>query len=104
MARKRNFIFTNKRHSEKAIMGTILGVISMVSLVIVVFLAYQKQGDVPVGYGLTGLLATIFSIIGLVLGGLTVRETDNYVFFPWMAVILNGIVLTAIGILLYAGV
>lgn len=104
MARKRNFIFTNKRHSEKAIMGTILGVISMVSLVIVVFLAYQKQGDVPVGYGMTGLLATIFSIIGLVLGGLTVRETDNYVFFSWMALILNGIVLTAIGILLYAGV
>ena len=104
MAKKRNFIFTNKRHSEKAIMGTILGVISMVSLVIVVFLAYQKQGDVPVGYGLTGLLATIFSIIGLVLGGLTVRETDNYVFFSWMALILNGIVLTAIGILLYAGV
>ena len=31
MAKKRNFIFTNKRHSEKAIMGTILGVISMVS-------------------------------------------------------------------------
>lgn len=104
MAKKRSFIFTNKRHSDKAIMGTILGLISIASLVIVMFLSYQKQGEVPMGYGLTGLLATIFSITGLVLGAITVKEKDNYPVFPWLAIILNGIVLTAIGILLYAGV
>ena len=55
MGKKRNFIFTNKKHSEKAIMGTILGMISLVSLGIVIFLSYQKNGETPVSYGLTGL-------------------------------------------------
>ena len=104
MARKRSFIFTNKKHSDKAVMGTILGIISLASLGIVLFLSYQKQGDVPVGYGITGLLGTIFSITGLVLGVITSREKDNFPLFPWLAVILNVLVLASLGILLYAGV
>lgn len=104
MARKRSFIFTNKKHSDKAVMGTILGIISLASLGIVLFLSYQKQGDVPVGYGITGLLATIFAITGLVLGVITSREKDNFPLFPWLAVILNVLVLASLGILLYAGV
>ena len=60
MGKRKNFIFTNKKHSERAIMGTILGVISLVSMGIVIFLSYQKNGETPVSYGLTGLLATIF--------------------------------------------
>ena len=42
MARKQHYIFTNKKHSPKAIMSTILGIISMVSLVAVIYLTYLK--------------------------------------------------------------
>ena len=40
--RKKNYIFTNKKHSDKAIMSTILGVISLVSLGIVTYLSYSR--------------------------------------------------------------
>ena len=104
MGKKRNFIFTNKKHSEKAIMGTILGMISLVSLGIVIFLSYQKNGETPVSYGLTGLLATIFSMIGLILGILTLQEKENFRLFPWLGTILNVLALAVIGFLLYVGV
>ena len=85
-------------------MGTILGVISLVSMGIVIFLSYQKNGETPVSYGLTGLLATIFSMIGLILGILTLQEKENFRLFPWLSTILNVLVLSVMGFLLYAGV
>ena len=42
--RKKNYIFTNKKHSDKAIMSTILGIISLVSLGIVTYLSYSRGG------------------------------------------------------------
>ena len=104
MGKRKNFIFTNKKHSERAIMGTILGVISLVSMGIVIFLSYQKNGETPVSYGLTGLLATIFSMIGLILGILTLQEKENFRLFPWLSTILKVLALSVMGFLLYAGV
>lgn len=102
MARK-NYIFTNKKHSQRAIMSTILGIISIVSLGIVVYLTYLRKGDAPVGYGVTGLLATIFSLTGLGLGIVTVRDKTYYRLFPWLGVIVNLIALGSISFLLYFG-
>lgn len=96
--KRKNFIFTNKRDSKQAIMATILGVISNVSLGIVIYLSYLNGGDVPISYGLTGLFAMIFSLIGLVLGVLTLWEKDIFRLFPVLGIVLN---LTALGILAF---
>lgn len=103
MAHKRGYIFTNKKHSEKAIMSTILGIISLVSLVIVVYLTYRQGGNAPTNYGFTGLLVTLFSLIGLILGILTVKEKDMYHFFPWLGIVLNLLALGGISFILYIG-
>ncbi len=103
MAQKKGYIFTDKRHSDKAIMATILGTISLVSLCVVVFLSYKKGGDVPAGYGMTGLLAILFSLIGLLLGLVTVREKENYRLFPCLGLVLNLLSLAGGGFLLYLG-
>lgn len=68
---KKNYIFTNKKHSNRAIMSTILGGLSLVSLGIVTYLSYSQGGVMHGGYGVTGVLATIYSLIGLILGILT---------------------------------
>uniref|UniRef100_UPI004055E803 DUF6142 family protein n=1 Tax=Acetatifactor sp. TaxID=1872090 RepID=UPI004055E803 len=99
---RRNYIFTNKKHSQRAIMSTILGIISTVSLGIVVYLTY-RNGEATIGYGVTGLLATIFSIVGLILGVLTVRVKEYYRLFPWLGIILNLIALCSISFMLYFG-
>ena len=46
-------------------MSTILGGISLVSLGIVTYLSYSQGGVMHGGYGVTGVLATIYSLIGL---------------------------------------
>lgn len=87
--KRKNYIFTNKRHSKRAIMSTILGLISSVSLGIVLYLTYLSGGNAPLSYGMTGLLAMIFSLTGISLGILTVQEQDNFKLFPVMGIILN---------------
>lgn len=94
--RKKNIHFTNKKHSDKAIMSTILGVISLVSLGIVTYLSYSQGGVMHGGYGVTGVLATVYSLIGLILGVLTLRDKDIYRFFPVLGTILNVISLGGI--------
>lgn len=103
MGRKKNYIFTNKKHSERAIMSTILGVISLASLVAVLYLAYAREGNIPPGYGITGFLVAVFSIIGLVLGVITVVEKDRYRLFPCLGIFFNLMALLGIGIVVYAG-
>lgn len=103
MARKQGYIFTNKRHSNRAIMSTILGLISTLSLGAVIYLTYAQDGQAPAGYGVTGLLVTIFSMTGLGLGIVTAAEKDRYKFFPWMGIVLNLIAFLGIGLVVYAG-
>ncbi|MDE7253209.1 MAG: hypothetical protein K2O32_09760 [Acetatifactor sp.] len=94
--KRKNYIFTNRRHSKRAIMATILGIISNSSLVIVLYLSYLSGGAVPLSYGLTGLLAAVFSMTGLILGVVAVRDKDTFKFFPVVGTFLN---LAALGIL-----
>ena len=103
MAHRQNYIFTNKRHSNRAIMAAILGEISNLSLAAVIYLTYAQKGEAKPGYGFTGLLVAIFSMTGLVLGIVTVMQKDRYKFFPWTAIVLNTIAMLGIGFVVYAG-
>ncbi len=104
MKKRKGYIFTNKKHSNRGAMATILGIISLVSLGIVVFRAYLSGGEAAVGFGFTGVLALIFSLVGLCLGVVTVREKDYYRLFPVLGIILNLLSLCILSLILYAGV
>ena len=103
MGRKPSYIFTNKRHSNRAIMSTILGTISTMSLVAVIYLTYAQNGNAPAGYGITGLLIALFSIVGLILAVVTISQKDRYKLFPCLGLILNLVSLLGIGLVVYAG-
>lgn len=102
MSQKKNYMFTNRRHSEKAIMSTVFGVLCTVSLAVVIFLSYSRGGDVPAGYGFTGMFAAILSLAGLLLGVLAVREVDRFKLFGWLGILLNSISLGTVSGILYA--
>lgn len=85
-------------------MATILGIISLVSLGIVLFMTYRSAGEAAVGYGFTGLLATVFSAVGLGLGIVTFRDKNYYRLFPVLGTLLNLAALGGISFILYAGV
>ncbi len=102
MSQKKNYMFTNRRHSGKAIMSTVFGVLCTVSLVVVVVLSYSRSGDVPAGYGFTGLFAAILSLVGMLLGVMALREADRFKLFGWLGILLNGVSLGAVSGILYA--
>lgn len=103
MGRKSGYIFTNKRHSNRAIMSTILGIISSLSLAAVVYLSSVQAGAIPVGYGMTGLLVAVFSVVGLILGIVTAAEKDRYKLFPCLGILFNLTALLGIGLVVYVG-
>lgn len=103
MAQKRSYKFTNKKHSQKAVMSTVFGALSLISLVTVLYLAYRGAGEAPVGFGVGGVFILIFAVIGLVLGVLAVQEKDKYMFFGRLGCILNVLSLLGISGVLYAG-
>ena len=102
MSQKKNYMFTNRRHSGNAIMSTVFGVLCTVSLVVVVVLSYSRSGDVPAGYGFTGLFAAILSLVGMLLGVMALREADRFKLFGWLGILLNGVSLGAVSGILYA--
>lgn len=84
-------------------MATILGIISLAALVVVVFRSYLCAGDVAVNYGVTGFLATLFSMVGFSLGMATVRDKSYYRLFPVLGILLNLAALGGVSLILYAG-
>jgi len=84
-------------------MSTILGMISTGALAIVVYLTYMQAGEATVGYGVTGFLATIFSLVGVGLGIVALRDKEYYRLFPRLGVLLNLAALGFISFMLYFG-
>ena len=103
MAKKNSYMFTNKEHSQKGIMSTILGVISLVTLAYTVVMSYLKAGDIPRQYGTAAMLVMIFAFIGIVLGVVSKTERDKFFFFSYLGVVLNVLALAVISVILYAG-
>lgn len=104
MGIKKNYIFTNKRYSEKSIMSTILGLISLGSVMAAVYLTFAAGGEAMVGYGVTVLLSAVFSIAGLILGIMSRLEKDKFYFFSYVGIVTNLLAVFSIGYIIYAGV
>ena len=103
MSRKNSFMFTNKSHTEKGVMSTILGVISLATLGYAIAMSYMNAGEIPGQYGAAALLATIFAFIGAALGAVSRTEKDKFYFFSYLGIILNILALAVVSAILYAG-
>lgn len=103
MTKRNGYIFTNKEHPQKGIMATILGIISAVSIVLVLYYTFQNGGTAELRYSVAMLLAVLFSIAGFVLGIMARMEPDKYYLFAYLGLGINGLVLAGAGFILFAG-
>ena len=103
MSRKNSFMFTNKSHTEKGIMSTILGIISLATLGYAIAMSYLNAGEIPSQYGVAALLATVFAFIGAALGAVSRTEKDKFYFFSYLGIVLNVLALAVVSAILYAG-
>ena len=101
---RRNYKFTNKRHPDQAIISLILGVISLAGVLSVIYLSGREGGVTRQGYGMTGLLAVVFSLAGVILGILSFRKRDSFHVLCWVGTILNLLILVGMGFLFSLGV
>ena len=100
---KKSFMFTNKEHTLKGIMATILGMISIASLGYIIVNSYRNDGQVPLQYGAVAFLTMLFAFAGIVLGVLSKSERDKFYFVSYLGIVLNVLVLAALSVILYAG-
>ena len=103
MEQSKRYKFTNKKHPEKGIMSTILGIISLVSVWMAIYQTFLAKGEASTNMGVVGLMITIFSAAGVVLGYISKKEIDKFMFFPYLGMILNVLALGCISVILYAG-
>ena len=103
MEQSKRYKFTNKKHPEKGIMSTILGVISLVSIWMAVYQTFLARGKAATNMGVVGLMITCFSIVGVILGYVSKKEQDKFLLFPYLGMILNILALGCISVILYAG-
>ena len=87
------FKFTSKKQSEKGIMSTVLGMISMVAFFVANAGAFNEKGEVAPRYGGVGVLSLIFALAGLVLGIMSFREPDVFRLFVWMGAVISTVAL-----------
>ena len=100
---KKNYIFTNKEHPKTSVMSTILGVLSVGSLIVAAYLSYEEKGAENMRYGAACFLALIFAFIGITLGVLGRSEKDKFYLFSYLGIVLNLAAVGLVSLILYAG-
>lgn len=103
MKKRKGFIFTNKKNSNRAVMAVILGIISLASLGTAVFSSYKDNGAFEARYGVVALLAAVYSLVGAGLGIAAASDKDNYRLFPVLGILLNALTLAGLCLILYMG-
>lgn len=103
MTKKNGYIFTNKEHPQRGIMSTVLGIVSAVSIILALYFTFQNGGVAQPRYGAATLMAVILAVAGLVLGILSRMEPDKYYLFSYLGLVINILVLTGAGFILFAG-
>ncbi len=101
--KKNSYMFTNKQHTQKGIMSTILGVISLATLGYAIVMSYLKSGDIPRQYGAAAMLVMFFAFAGVALGVVSKTERDKFYLFTYLGIVLNVLALAVISVILYAG-
>ena len=101
--KKNGYMFTNKEHTLKGIMSSILGVISLATLAYAVFMSYRRVGNIPRQYGAAAMLVMVYAFVGIGLGVVSKTERDKFYLFTYLGIILNMLALALISVILYAG-
>ena len=99
----KRYLFTDKKHSPKAIMSTVLGVISASALGCAIYLTYSIGDIATERLGGTGVMILLFSTVGLILGYISKASPDEFHLFSYLGIVLNLATLLGVSMVLYAG-
>ena len=81
MAKKPVYSFVEKKHSENGIISTLLGAGSLITLVVLLLLAFFMKGTAPYWIGAIGFTGIAMALCGLSYGFASFRDECKYGFF-----------------------
>ncbi len=99
----RKYIYTDKEHTGKGIMSTILGIIELVSIAYAVYNTYDRGGEAPLRYAAACSLVLLFAFIGIILGLAGRKDAESFHVFAYIGIVLNILAVGGISAILYAG-
>ena len=82
--RKRHgsYKFTEKTHSKRGIVATILALVLLVLYLVILELAFRANGGLSAYYGSIGVLAMLASVVVVVVAAGSLREEDSFRLLP----------------------
>lgn len=98
--RKRHgsYKFTEKTHSKRGIVATILALVLLVLYLVILELAFRANGGLSAYYGSIGVLAMLASVVVVVVAAGSLREEDSFRLFQRL-----GLFLSVVNIVCWAG-
>lgn len=95
--------FTVKKVRLTTVFGASLGVISVVSVLLLLYLTFLKDGQATLSYGLAGALTSVFSVTGLIISILCINDHYQPHRLGWVGLFTNGAAALAMVGILYLG-
>ena len=92
MAKKMMYSFAEKKNSVNGIIATIMGTISLVFLLAMIYTSYYMRGDAGLYAGAVGVCGIVFALVGFVLGIVSFSEKNIKYKYPKIGSVLCGIV------------
>lgn len=87
----KKYKFTDKKIDNLSIMGIILGSISLLALIAAIIISFFNDGQAFIRFGLTVIVALVFSVVGEILSIISRLQPDNYYILSDTGIVINTI-------------
>lgn len=101
---RRKYKFTDKKHSKKGMVSSVLFVVSLTMMIVGIYMSYVEAGNGGVIVGVLGFLAMVLSIIGFAVGLKSFKEDNVFLHFPWFGTVGCVFILVCIGCMMLIGI
>lgn len=91
MAKKTMYSFEEKRHSENGIIATVMGAVSLVFLLAMIYASYYMRGNAGIYAGAFGVGGIVMALAGFVLGIASFSEKNIKYKYPKIGSVLSGV-------------
>lgn len=92
LRRKEAYKFSDRKHSIKGILSFSIGILSGISLLILIFVSSLSAGNGSLLLGMAGIACCGITVAGFFLGMKACKDKEIYYTAPVAGLIINGIV------------
>ena len=101
MAKRKMYSFEERRHSQMGITSTVLGIVAVIIILALIYVAAYYKGNGGAYLGSIGITAIVITIYGLICGLRSFKEKNKIYTFSKIGSLLNGILIAGwIGLIL----